>query len=146
MFMLEIFNEFGSVNRIEMDDFEKENGIKLPLDYRKFLLQSNGGKPIADKNLYPPTIVTYILGMHNGEYYSSLYKHIEMFKNRLPFSTFPIATDPFGNLFIMSLHEENHGHIYFWDHEGEPEIQDGHYVDNCSFVAYSFTEFIEKLN
>lgn len=55
-----------------------------------------------------------------------------MLKNRLPSSTFPIATDPFGNLFIMSI---------FRDHEGEPEFQDGHDVDNCSFLAYTFSEF-----
>jgi len=84
--------------------------------------------------------------MHNGDYYASLYKRIDVFKGRLPLSTLPIATDPFGNLFIMSLHSEGHGHIYFWDHEGEPEYQDGHYTDNCYFVAYSFTEFINNLS
>jgi hypothetical protein len=80
--------------------------------------------------------------MHNGDYYASLYKHIDMFKDRLPLSTFPIATDPFGNLFIMSLHPDGHGHIYFWDREGEPEYQNGHYTDNCTFVAYSFSDFL----
>jgi len=51
----------------------------------------------------------------------------------------------FGNLFIMSVHPEGYGQVYFWDHEGEPEIQDGTYTDNCSFVAYSFSEFINSL-
>lgn len=143
--MIENKNEFGKLQEVELRDFEWTNNIKLPVDYRDFLLRFNGGKPSLDRNERPDTVVTYILGMHNGEYYASLYKHIDMFKNRLPVSTFPIATDPFGNLFIMSLHPEGHGHIYFWDHEGEPEYQDGHYTDNCSFVAYSFTEFINSL-
>ncbi len=68
-----------------------------------------------------------------------------MFKGRLPLSSFTIAADPFGNLFIMSLHSEIYGCIYFWDHEGQPEHQDGHYTDNCSFVAYSFSEFLQNL-
>jgi hypothetical protein len=143
--MIETKNEFGSLQAIELNDFEIANNIKLPNDYRNFLLEFNGGKPIPNRNENPDTIVTYILGMHNGDYYASLYKHIDMFKDRLPLSTFPIATDPFGNLFIMSVHSGGYGHIYFWDHEGEPEYQDGHYVGNCSFVAYSFSEFINNL-
>jgi hypothetical protein len=143
--MIESKNEFGSLQEIELDDFEKENNIMLPKDYRDFLLTCNGGKPHPDKNDNPSTVVTYVLGMHNGDYYASLYKHVDMFKKRLPLSTLPIATDPFGNLFIMSVHPENYGHIFFWDHEGEPDYQDGHYVENCTFVAYSFSEFINNL-
>ncbi len=143
--MMENRNEFGMLTEIELRDFEMVNNIRLPNDYREFLLEFNGGTPSPNRNETPDTIVTYILGMHNGNYYASLYKHIDMFKSRLPVSTLPIATDAFGNLFIMSLHPEGCGHIYFWDHEGEPEHQDGHYVDNCSFVAYSFSDFIYNL-
>jgi hypothetical protein len=117
----------------------------LPEEYRNFLLENNGGVPNPNENKKPDTIVTYIFGMHNGEYYASLYKHIDMFTKRLPFNSLPIASDPFGNLFIMSLHPEGFGHIYFWDHEGETEDQDEHYIDNCYFVAYSFSDFINNL-
>lgn len=143
--MIQNKNEFGKLSVLELDDFEIENAIKLPNDYRDFLLEFNGGVPIPNKNETPSTVVSYILGMHNGDYYASLYKHIDMFKGRLPASTFSIATDPFGNLFIMSLHPQGYGHIYFWDHEGEPSYQDGDYIDNCSFVAYSFSEFLTNL-
>ena len=143
--MIENKYEFGVLREIEISDFEKVNNIKLPSDYKDFLLEFNGGKPKPNEHEHSGYVVTYILGMHNGNYYASLYKHIDMFKSRLPFSSFPIATDPFGNLFIMSLHPEGHGHIYFWEHEGEPEYQDGHFVENCTFVAYSFTEFIKNL-
>lgn len=139
-------NEFGKLPEVELIDFEKENNIKLPEDYRDFLLQYNGGEPSPNKNDKLDIVVSYILGMHNGEYYASLYKYIDVFKKKIPFGTFPIATDPFGNLFIMSLDKDGHGHIYFWDHEGEPEHQDGHNTENCSFVAYSFTEFMAGLS
>ena len=138
-------NEFGRLPIIELVDFEKENGISLPEDYRAFLLEHNGGVPSPNEIPDPSNIVTYILGMHNGEYYASIYKHIDMFKHRLPFSTFPIATDPFGNLFIMSVHPEGLGHIYFWDHEQEPPFQDGSYTENTYFVAESFSEFLQSL-
>ncbi len=139
-------NEFGKLSDEELNDFELTNNMKLPNDYRQFLLANNGGKPTKQANKSPETIVTYILGMHNGDYYASLYRHIDMFAKRIPFSTFPIATDSFGNLFLLSVHSENYGQIFFWDHEGEPEIQDGHYVDNVSFVADSFAEFMNKLH
>lgn len=56
--------------------------------------------------------------------------------------TFSIGTDPFGNHFIMSVHPESYGQIYFWDHEEEPKTQDGHFTKNCYFVANSFSEFV----
>ena len=143
--MIESANEFGRLSLLELNEFEQVNGKKLPQDYRDFLLEFNGGMPNPNSNVKLDRVVLYILGMHNGDYYASLYKHIDMFAGRLPFSTFPIATDPFGNLYLMSLHSENYGQIFFWDHEGEPENQDGHYVDNCSFVAYSFTQFLNEL-
>src|SRR5215203_5073615 len=139
-------NQFGKLSLEELTDFEKANKIDLPEDYKKFLLTYNGGKPLKNTNQTPSTIISYMLGMHNGDYYASLYRHIDMFAKRLPFNTFPIATDAFGNLFIMSVHPDNYGQIFFWEHEGEPEIGDGHYVDNVSFVALSFNDFISKLH
>ena len=138
-------NIFGNLSEEELNDFETANQVKLPAEYRSFLLENNGGVPINQLNQSPQTIVTYIFGMHNGDYYASLYKHIDMFNTRLPLSCFPIASDPFGNLFIMSLHTENYGQIFFWDHEGEPEEQNGHYIDNVSFVSYSFDKFLKDL-
>ena len=139
-------NTFGKLSVEELNDFEIVNQIKLPEDYRIFLLENNGGIPLLQINQDSDKVVTYIFGMHNGDYYASLYKHIDMFQKRLPFGTFPIASDPFGNLFIMSLSPENHGQIFFWDHEEEPAEQDGHYIENISFVSYSFTEFQQQLS
>ena len=138
-------NEFGQLSEEELSDFETTNHITLPPTYRSFLLKFNGGEPVRKTVKDTSFELLYIFGMHNGDYYASLYKHIEMFAGRLPFSTFPIAADPFGNLFLMSVHPECYGYIYFWDHEGEPEIQDGHYIDNMQFVAYSFEELIARL-
>lgn len=131
---------------LEVQDFEVINNIVLPKDYRDFLFTYNGGIPVPNGNINPSTIITYLLGMNNNDFSVSLYKHINLYKNRLPFSTFPIATDPFGNLFIMSVHPEGFGHIYFWAHEEENEIQDGYYTGNCYFVAYSFTNFLKNLH
>lgn len=136
-------NQFGKLSLPELEDFEKANNRKLPGDYRSFLLESNGGVPIPNVRPLSGRIVSCFLGMHNGPHYSSLYRAIESFSGRLPYDTFPIARDPFGNLFIMSLDEDCYGYIYFWDHENESPIADGNYVENCHFEAYSFSEFVD---
>ncbi|MGE7775633.1 SMI1/KNR4 family protein [Chitinophaga sp. NPDC101104] len=138
-------NEFGGLTELELADFENANKVVLPKDYREFLLENNGGKPIPNRVRLPSAILEYLSGMHNGDTYANLYKQIDVFRSRIPFSTFPIGIDPFGNLFLMSIHQEIFGYIYFWVHEGEPEVQDGHYTDNCTFVAYNFTEFVDNL-
>jgi hypothetical protein len=143
--MIKNFYQFGALRDGELRDFEVTNNIKLPEDYKKFLIEFNGGEPVPNGNEDPSTVVSYILGMHNGDYHASLYKHIDIFKNRVPVGTFPIASDVFGNIFIMSVDPGSYGHIYFWEYEGEPEHQDGHFVGNCSFVSYTFTEFLENL-
>jgi hypothetical protein len=138
-------NSFGKLSLPELEDFEKVNNRKLPEDYRSFLLESNGGVPRPNLRQITGKIVSCFLGMHNGPDYSSLYRAIESYSGRLPYCSFPIASDPFGNLFIMSLEEDCYGYIYFWDHENESPVTDGHYVKNCHFEAYSFSDFINEL-
>lgn len=139
-------NHFGKLTLEELTDFEKTNQISLPEGYKKFLLKNNGGKPFKNTLQTPSTVIDHILGMHNGDYYASLYKHIHKFADRLPLSTFPVGNDAFGNLLIMSVHPDNYGQIFFWEQEGESAFQDGHYIDNVTFVAYSFDDLIDNLH
>jgi hypothetical protein len=143
--VIENNNGLGKLPVIELEDFEKVNNIKLPKDYRAFLLEFNGGKPMPNVNPDTTRMVSYILGMHNDKYDESIYRVIEAYAGRLPFDSFPIARDPFGNLYLMSFNNEQHGFIYFWYHECESPVPDGNYVKNCHFVACSFTQFLEGL-
>ena len=65
------------------------------------------------------------------------------FKGRIPTGFVPIGCDPFGNLFLIQISGENHGKIFFWDHERETESPA---MDNISFVADSFEAFVENLS
>lgn len=139
-------NKFGRINIQDIKDFESSNNLKLPDDYKEFLIEYNGGKPFPN---IEPTIksdVQWIYGMVVEPYYASLFKHLDTFAGRLPSWYFPIANDSGGNLYIMSLYEGNHGLIAFWDHEREAEQgESDQYFDNLSFVANSFTEFLNNL-
>lgn len=141
---LEISNEFGSLDSFELKEFENENQLLIPNDYRNFLIKFNGGKPL--KSVYNDNYsVNWFFGFHNGPDWSTIYHAIDLYQNRIPSWYFPIANDPFGNLFLMSLYEENYGIIAFWDHENECDGDSAQYFENMSLIANSFTEFITNL-
>ena len=136
-------NEFGPIRLQDIVDFEEENNIKLPEDYKQFLIEHNGGQPFPC--ISPISDVQWIYGMVHEPNYASLFWHIDIFQRRIPGWYFPIANDSGGNLYLMSLYHENHGTIAFWDHEGETEGDADQYFDNMKFVANSFTEFLNQL-
>jgi len=149
---IEKSNEFGKLAPEKLDEFEQTHGFKLPDDYRSFLLEFNGGYPIPEiidfiqYGKSQSDIVNYLCGIHNGEYWASLEWHINILKNRVPSGFIPIGDDPGGNAYLLGVVDEHFGKVYFWDHENEAEIFDKEPdFKNMSFIANSFTEFINKL-
>ena len=139
-------NKFGNLNESELSDFETSNSVSFPIDYRKFLLKYNGGRP--EPNIVPQvgTDINWIYGMHQEPSWASLYYAVYVFNSRVPNWYLPIGCDSSGNQFIMSLYPENRGTMAFWKHESELKEGDaGQYFDNVSFIANSFTEFINSL-
>ncbi len=145
-------NEFGALTPEKLKEFEQTYGVKLPVDYRSFLLKYNGGSPepeIVDFIQYGESqsdIVNYLCGIHNGEYWASLEWHMNMFKGRILAEFIPIGYDPGGNLYLLGVEGEHLGRVYFWDHENEAGIFDEEpSFKNMSFIANSFTEFLDQL-
>lgn len=138
-------NEFGKLRIQDIVDFEEANDIKLPEDYKQFLIEHNGGRPYPCISPVVKIDVQWIYGMVQEPYYASLFQHIAMFQGRIPSWYFPIANDSGGNLYLMSLYHENFGLIAFWDHEGETDGDADQYFDNMRTVANSFTEFLNEL-
>lgn len=137
-------NKYGKLNVHDLDDFESLNQIKIPTDYKNFLLRTNGGAPIYDSENESIPGVRWFYGFHEGEN-ASIHDALSIYEGRLPSWYFPIANDYAGNLYIMSLFEGNYGLIAFWDHEGE--LLEGNaeqHFDNLTLVAESFSEF-EKM-
>lgn len=133
----------------EVCSFERTLNATLPESYRKFLINENGGRPdlnksflIGNKGLSEDISVHYFFGLHSGRI-GSLEKKLSIFKGRIPTGFVPIGCDPFGNLFLIQISGENHGKIFFWDHERETESPA---MDNISFVADSFEAFVENLS
>ena len=126
-------------------DIEAKLRIKLPIEYKQFLLSEFKNPPIKDEFEFTlndqtsSSAIAYFLELTNNEN-RSITNFIDTYKNRIPVNTTPIAYDNFGNLILI---ENNSGKIYFWDHEVNDD-------DNCSlsdlgFIANSFTKFINGL-
>lgn len=141
-------NEFGKLQIKTLEDFEELNEIKLPNDYREFLIKFNGGGPYPNGVAlqYGDTDVQYIFGMHDGPFYSNFFAYLDAYVDRVPTGYIPIANDSGGNLFIMSLRPENFGEISFWRHEFELKEGDtADYFDNTEVLTNSFGSFLKML-
>jgi hypothetical protein len=150
---IENTNQFGKLTLERLFEFEQKYRMRLPEDYRSFLLENNGGSPSpeiidfiqhGDKQ---SDIVNNLYGIHNGEYWASLDWHIKMLEDRVPAGFLPIGDDPGGNFYLIGVAGEHSGKVYFWDHENEAQLHDTEPdLENMSFIANSFTEFLNKLH
>lgn len=145
--MIEIIdsNRFGKLSESGIADFEVKFSILLPTDYKDFLLEHNGGCPKPNTNRFPETDVQWIYGIHQYDYWANLIEHIDMFKERIPSDTIPIANDSGGNLFLLSLRNDSKGEVWFWNHEEEAEENGHEYLENITKVSDSFNSFIDNL-
>lgn len=123
-------NPFGSCDMDQIESFERKFAIKIPEDYKEYLLNFNGAKPI--NNICPlndndgETSIHHMYGLHNIEYCSINVKNRELF----------FADDSFGNHFFIDLKQtEQYGCIYFVDHE----------TGKTTLINQSFDKFIASL-
>jgi hypothetical protein len=146
---IQILQSYASVSETELREFEKAQNLELPKDYREFLLAHNGGKPKPAKfnvlidNFKNTSRVMRFLGLHNSEYYS-LSKYLKIYSKRIPYQLLPIATELSVDLICLSVHGNDYGVVYFWDHDWEVTDQEPNY-ENVHFMADSFTTFLSSL-
>lgn len=138
---------FGPLSPEKLEEFEQRHAIKIPAEYREFLLTHNGGAPEPDTINFPDgsntSALKQIYGIHNGPYWANLEDAIDCYQGRMPEEFIPFGDDPMGNAFIICTSGENEGKVYFWDHENEYGEQP-HY-DNITFLADSFYKLLENL-
>jgi len=146
--MTKITESSEKLNPSVIANLENELGISLPNQYRRFLLEHNGGRPSADcfdfKGGTTGSCVDWFLGIHNKPH-NNLLRYLETYKDRIPQNFFPIAHDPGGNLIAISVAGFDRGRVYFWDHEQEKEEGETPDYSNVVPIADSFDEFIGKL-
>ena len=133
----------------EIDDFERQIGLRLPDDYRKFLQKTNGGVVLESDGYFY---------LDAGDWWNQI--HV-FFSLRLPdtpdveiasvvrrlqrhhpdkfdklLGKLPIASDHYGNKIYVKLVGPEQGSVYFWMHDGDvPDDK----------LSESFQEFIDSL-
>jgi hypothetical protein len=148
MHIAERLSEAGAAEST-IQQLENELGHRLPEDYRRFLVQTNGGRPerarFAIQTLDGSTdsIVDWLLTLDIREQLYTIRKYRRMYEDRIPNGMIPIGCDPFGNLILLNIVAKDFGYVYFWDHETENMKEPT--WENISLVAKSFTAFEKGL-
>lgn len=149
----EITGSFEPLTESKINEAEKRIGQAIPMAYRKFLLEHNGGHPEpsdfkmsnAQKGMTETGTVKKFLGIDGPEKTLNLDYTLETFRDRMPTDLFPVARDPGGNLICIFAEGPNKEKVYFWDHEMEAEEGQPPTETNLSFIANNFDEFLKKL-
>jgi cell wall assembly regulator SMI1 len=140
---VKIVDEGDALKSDDLDAFEQTLGKRLPRAYRDFLLAHNGGRPVPavidiDDCPSGATEVQVLLGLTGPVESETLEWSWNAFRDRIPERLLPIADDPFGNLFCLSLEGNDAGQVLFLDRYEESESRP-------YFVAATFDDFLAML-
>jgi hypothetical protein len=145
IFKIENPNPYGSRAEEKLHLFEQTLGIALPLQYREFLENYNGGQPKPNgfwitKN-QDGSEIHQLYGLHDGPTWYSI-----DCKDRygIPEGLLSIGDDGIGNSICIGLFGDKRGTIYFIDHE----LSSGVAIDSMTGVtkiADSFSQFLATL-
>jgi len=130
----------GGATEELVQEFEGHLGVKLPGDYRQYLLSHNGCSPDPYKFRVPgwgESLVNELYGLGFDDYRSmdrAIERRVDLF---IRTETIPIGSDPGGNGILMGVARHNFGIVYFFDHEDSDQ--------ELFEVAPSFGHFIEHL-
>ncbi len=123
---------------------ESRLGVKLPDEYRQFLLTYNVAVP--EQNQYVGSAVTTSVECFWGISKVALDDLFEqnrtVYDGRLPARVLAIARAGGGNLICINLAD---GSVYFWDHEGEATDDERPSFQNMAKLANSLASFLEAL-
>ena len=145
--------EWAEVSGTEelINEWEAENELNLPDDYKKFMVKYNGGilYPLIFNHNIPLELwpsgeeLLYLDSLHPWDYGALLWRDESQSYPR-PKNTLEIGSDPGGIGVILSLQAQSYGQIFLnlsfaVPGDGEPKLRNYH-------LANSFREFVfEKL-
>lgn len=104
---------------VAIEAWERRSGLRLPDDYRSFMRQHDGGRPYPLMFLHtarepdgePNPTEHYVNAFSDWSYVASW---TEELGNRLPKGCISIGGDPGLIELILSLRQDDHGHVYSW--------------------------------
>ena len=150
---MQLIDSDNKINIKDLLNLENDLELKLPTEYKEFLLKNNGGyvsEFLCTPNFIevdPLTQSKYLQSTNVDKFYSLAEIEEEIFDNKedpvFPLDYIPIAYDSCGNIILLNAKKgEAYGNIFFANHELYDE--NGFYV--ITQIACSFYEFIQKLS
>ncbi len=132
----------------EMAALERSLGLPVPAKFRMFLLRVNGGRPspnTIDIVNYSgsPTDTQVVFGIGREIETSNVEWNVRVLGSRLGASFLPVACDSGGNIFGLSLRNNDFGMVYYFDLDavyGEADAPPPEYL-----VANDFDDFLGRL-
>lgn len=142
MNMVQFENGAGPIGADRIDALEKELGVRLPEQYRTFLLTHNGGTPtpnVLDINGAPfkGTSVQTLFGIDDPIESCDIRWNMQMFRDRMQDPLLAIGCDGFGHIFCIVLDGDQRGEIHYFNLDVDPP--------EPYFIAKDFDSFIAKL-
>ncbi|WP_395851770.1 SMI1/KNR4 family protein [Cystobacter fuscus] len=149
-----ILDDLGPLATSALDDAEQQLGVRLPADYRAFMLQHNGGRPESDRfdiswqasqaaaAAGKGSLLSWFFSIYEEREENLLVANRVDFRGRLPSGTVAIGRDPGGNLLLLRTTGSRVGEVLYWLREMEAEEGTTPTEDNVGFVADSFDDFL----
>ncbi len=119
----------------------------MPAEYKTFLLNHNGGRPVLDDVSHENQHFDYVGHFYSirGEiYHDDLVSQIEEHKDIIPVGYLPIGESPGGEVFCISQKEPTKGAVFHWEHE-EANYDGEHWEYNMTNLSQSINVFPEEL-
>lgn len=132
-----------------INEYEELMDVTLPCSYKSFLIKY--GACMVKDDYYFKAIETMPItfdddfyqmdifyGVSDGEY--DWLSAVKSNRDMIGVDVIPIGDTAGGDLICLGVTPENHGNIYYWDHENEIEYSDGSQI--FYLIAESFDTFI----
>lgn len=143
--MATIYNTNEKIKLKNIEEFEAKYAVFLPVQYRDFLLEYNGGnvKPnvfkISDDE--GETALNTLYGLDINESYDELSSVFDSLYGEIPNEFISIGDDSGGNQICLGTSEEYAGKIYIFLHDIEPTEK----MSNMFLISDSFDSFLDSL-
>ncbi|QLG39189.1 SMI1/KNR4 family protein [Paenibacillus sp. FSL W7-1088] len=143
--MATVYNTNKKIKLKNIEEFEAKYAVLLPVQYRDFLLEYNGGnvKPnvfkISDDE--GETALNTLYGLDINESYDELSSVFDSLYGEIPNEFISIGDDSGGNQICLGTSEEYAGKIYIFLHDIEPTEK----MSNMFLISDSFDSFLDNL-
>jgi cell wall assembly regulator SMI1 len=146
---LQITNSQLPVDDATILAFESKFNIKLPDEYRRFLLSHNGGNPspkkiiTQDKKIESMVSTFFPLSDFTEDNLVNEFEGLTQAR-QIPPNFISIAMDPAENRIVLSIYGDDVGKVYYWSWDEEPK------KPTCSYkylrlIANNFDDFLSSL-